>query len=190
MIDDMYVGVGAVLRQVRVARDLGICTVAKKMPASPTTVVQIENGADVFLLHRYRELCAVLEVRLSDVLGVVEHDPSRVAAIRTVRNTAEPIQVTNGLVDMLAVFVDNPGREFYSCEIAQQSGMSRSYVTRLFPKLCTRGWTESRAVPQANGSPRIYFRLTATGLRDAQAIMATAHYINQLALIVLSGGRL
>ena len=86
------------------------------------------------------------------------------------------MRMTIPLQLVLQVLLEDPDRELYGLEIGGAAGLASGTVHPLLARLEAHGWLESRwedIDPSAEGRPaRRYYRLTAQGAEDAQAVLA------------------
>jgi PadR family transcriptional regulator PadR len=80
---------------------------------------------------------------------------------------------------VLRALLDNPTRELYGLEIGELAELRSGTVHPILARLEGVGWLQSRwedIDPRAEGRPaRRYYRLTADGVRTAQAALARAY---------------
>jgi DNA-binding PadR family transcriptional regulator len=79
---------------------------------------------------------------------------------------------------VLDVLLADPAEELYGLRIGVEAGLPSGTVHPILARLEGLGWLESRwedVDPREEGRPpRRYYRLTATGVRDARAALAGA----------------
>jgi DNA-binding PadR family transcriptional regulator len=85
---------------------------------------------------------------------------------------------------VLRALLDGRGRELYGLEIGAAAGLASGTVHPILARLERVGWVESRwedIDPSTQGRPaRRYYRLTSTGIADAQNALARAYRPRQM----------
>ncbi len=87
-----------------------------------------------------------------------------------------PTRITSTLVKVLDIFLDDPDAERFGMDIMRATGFPSGTVYPILTRLLSAGWLDAhweQIDPVREGRPaRRWYRLTALGVRSAQAELA------------------